>query len=126
MKCLWLWRPPHVPHWPSAVIPTRLAPQPLTFKARAKIGGARQSSGRGRPGSSGRAARTKPGEQQRPRRREARPLLEPAGEARARPPARARARAPGSAIRGEAYASHPAYGAPAAGEVRWPAPVKLL
>lgn len=68
-----------------AALPTPLAPQALTFKARAKRGGARKSSGRGRQGSSGRAARTKPGAR-RPRRREARPLPEPAGEARARQP----------------------------------------
>lgn len=84
MKCPWLWRPPHMLHWPSQLTLTPLAPQPLTFKDRLQIGGARQSSGQGRQGSLGRAARTKPGDR-RPPRQEARPFPEPAGEARARP-----------------------------------------
>lgn len=104
-------------------IVTPLAPQPLILNAGARLGGARQSSVRERQDSEARAASTKPGDR-RPRRRQARPPPR-ASRRSARPLARP-GPSPGSAIRGAAYASHPAYGAPAAGEVRCPAPVKLL
>lgn len=65
---------------------------------------------------------TKRGVQRRLRRA---PSREPAERARPPPPL-APHPSPRSAIRGAAYASRQAYGAPAAGEVRCPAPVKLL